>query len=85
MNKKDLELLSEAYQKISEDYRLMKGEPDLNPPEYYENDEEGECPKCGGKLYDAHPDGLPSSKWEWLFKCENEDCDYEYGGDNLPY
>lgn len=86
MKSKDQILLEDAYQKVLEDYRLMKGEPDLNPPEYYD-EPDLECPECGGPMYDAkkkHYYSRGSDKWDWDYRCEDENCEGRIAGDNLP-
>ena len=86
MKSKDQVLLEQAYQKVSEDYRLMKGEPSINPPEYYDSPDL-ECPVCGGPMYDEIERTShfgKSDKWEWDYRCEDENCDGAIYGDNLP-
>lgn len=84
MTSKDQILLEKTYQKVLENWRNYRGrgEPAVGEhPDYYESPEV-ECPDCGGPMHDAQRGG--SNKWEWDFRCKDENCEGRISGDNLP-
>lgn len=84
MKNKDQILLENKYQKVLENWRYYRGgsTPSMEHPDYYGSDEP-ECPVCGGPMYDAKRIGK-SDKWEWDFRCKDENCEGKISGDNLP-
>ncbi len=85
MKSKDQILLENTYQKVLENWRNYRGgsTPAMpEHPDYYNSEDDLACPICDGPMYDAQRGG--SDKWQWRYRCKDENCDGEISGDNLP-